>query len=195
MPSHAAGGVGESGETHRSPEEPIRWAIARHVASCACAGPTSACAISWRIVSRTSSSLWTAVSGAHAGFVAAVESARQLLEGDATWRRLEDAQKATILRSVGLDAPSSAQIGTNDELRRSLDARSLRSWSEQADAVPQRIVRALAEAAALVEPTKQTTTVVVRRGTLATEADVRTWLAEHERRFLEAVRIGPVIVS
>ena len=33
-------------------------------------------------------------------------SARQLLEGDTTWRRLEDAQKATILRSVGLDVPS-----------------------------------------------------------------------------------------
>ena len=51
--------VGESGETHRSPEQPIRRAIARHVASCPCAGPTRACAISWRIVSRTSSSEWT----------------------------------------------------------------------------------------------------------------------------------------
>jgi len=147
------------------------------------------------VVAALAGALRTAVSGAHAGFMAAVESARQLLEGDATWRRLGDAQKATILQSVGLDVPAVPQIGTNEELRRSLDSRSLRSWSEQADAVPQRTTRALAEAAALVEPTKQTTTVVVRRGTLATEADVRTWVAEHERRFLEAVRTGPVIVS
>ena len=48
---------------------------------------------------------------------------------------------------------------------------------------------------ALAEPAKQTTIVVVRRGTLASEADVKVWVAEHERRFLEAVRTGPVIVS
>jgi hypothetical protein len=139
--------------------------------------------------------LRAAVSGAHVGFASAVESARQMLEGDTTWQRLNDVQKAEILRSVGLGVSSAPQIGNNEELRRSLDARSLRSWSEQADAVPQRTTRALAEAAALVEPTKQPSTVHVRRGTLATEADVRTWLDEHERRFLEAVRTGPVIVS
>ncbi len=147
------------------------------------------------VVAVLAGALRAAVGSAHAWFMAAVESARQLLEGDATWRMLTEAQRAAILRSVGLDVPSAPQIGTNEELRRSLDARSLRSWSDLADAVPQRTTRALAEAAALVEPTKQPTTVVVRRGTLATEADVRTWLADHERRFLEAVRTGPVIVS
>ena len=64
VPSQAAGAVGESGEAHRSPEHPIRRAIAASVASWPCGGPTRACAISWRIVSRTSSSVWTAVSGA-----------------------------------------------------------------------------------------------------------------------------------
>jgi hypothetical protein len=147
------------------------------------------------VVSALAGALRTAISSAHAGFVAAVESARQLLEGDATWQKLNDAQKTTILRSAGLDVPSVPQIGTNEELCRSLDARSLRSWSNQADAVPQWTSKALTEAAALVEPTRPTTTIVVRRGTLATEADVRTWLADHERRFLEAVRTGPVIVS
>jgi hypothetical protein len=147
------------------------------------------------VVAMLAGALRTAVSGAHAGFVAAVQSARQLLEGDATWQKLNDAQQTAILRSAGLDVPFVPRLGTNDELRRSLDARSLLSWSEQADAVPQRTTRALAAAAAVVEPTKQTTTVLVRRGTLATEVDVRAWLVEHERRFLEAVRTGPVIVS
>lgn len=147
------------------------------------------------VVAVLAGALRAAVVAAHDGFSAAVQSARQLLEGDSTWQKVTDTQRASILRSVGLELPASPQIGTNDDLRCSLDSRSLRSWSEQADAVPQRTSRALAEAASLAEPTKQTTTVVVRRGTLATEAEVRTWLADHERRFLEAVRTGPVIVS
>ena len=56
--------VGDSGETHRSPERADRPRPGRQVASWPCRGPTSACAISCRIVSRTSSSEWTAVSGA-----------------------------------------------------------------------------------------------------------------------------------
>ena len=127
--------------------------------------------------------------------MSAVESARRLLDGDATWQKLNEAQKNATLRSVGLDVPSAQQIGTNEELRRSLDARSLRSWGEQADAIPQRATRALTEASALIEPAKQPTTIVVRRGTLTTENEVRTWLAEHERKLLEAVKSGPVIVS
>ena len=139
--------------------------------------------------------LRTAVSDAHVALMSAVESARRLLDGDATWQKLNEAQKNATLRSVGLDVPSAQQIGTNEELRRSLDARSLRSWGEQADAIPQRATRALTEASALIEPAKQPTTIVVRRGTLTTENEVRTWLAEHERKLLEAVKSGPVIVS
>lgn len=147
------------------------------------------------VVAVLAGALRTAVSDAHVALMSAVESGRRLLDGDATWQKLNEAQKNAILQSVGLDIPSVPEVGTNEELRRSLVARSLRSWSEQTDAIPQRATRALTEASALVEPAKQPTTVVVRRGTLTTENEVRTWLADHERRFLEAVRIGPVIVS
>ena len=59
--------------------------------------------------------------------------------------------------------------------------------------------RALQEAAARLQEKDEsggsrTTTVDVRRGTLADEAAVRDWLREQEEKLLAAVREGPVIV-
>jgi hypothetical protein len=147
------------------------------------------------LVATLATTLRMAVGAAHSALVDAVTAARAMLAADPTWQRLNAAQQTTVFRVVGLDIPTAPLIGTNEALRQALDARSLRSWGEQSDAVPQRVTKALAEAAALIEPAKQPTTLSVRRGMLATEADVRAWLAEHEARFLEAVRSGPVIVS
>ena len=45
-----------------------------------------------------------------------------------------------------------------------------------------------------IEPKLRTTTVKVRRGTLADEIAVRDWLQEQEEKLVEAVKNGPVIV-
>lgn len=139
--------------------------------------------------------LRTAAVAAQSALSDALLAAHQSLAVDATWRQLDAASQANIMRSAGLETPTPLEVGTHDALRQALDGRSLRSWGEHTDAVPQRVARALAEAAAVLEPARPATQVAIRRGTLASEADVRAWLAEHEQRLLEAVRSGPVIVS
>jgi hypothetical protein len=82
-------------------------------------------------------------------------------------------------------------------LRRALDTRPLSAWQADLDAVGERVAKALEAAAKRLDPQdpeRPTTTVAIRRGTLADEAAVRAWLDEHEAKLLEAVRQGRVIV-
>jgi hypothetical protein len=146
-------------------------------------------------VAALATSLRTAVVGAQAALSDALLAAHQALAVDAIWKRLDAASRVNIIKNVGLDTPPPLDVGTNDALRKALDVRSLRSWSEQADAAPQRVPKALAEASAVLEPAKVSTTVAVRRGTLTSDDEIRAWLAEHEQRFFDAFRNGPVIVS
>ena len=106
--------------------------------------------------------------------------------------------QAGILAEVGIQPPPPLNVATNEQLQRTLDARPLGSWRDSLDAVPQRVARALEKAAARApgaDPRRPPVTVIIRRGTLADEAGVRAWLAEHEEKLLEAARMGPVVVS
>ncbi len=139
-----------------------------------------------------------------------VAAARTRLAADATWSKLDAAGQHEICRSLGLDVPAPLAAGTDDDLLHALDARSLAGWRSEIDAVDARAGQALQSAAKLVDaktssrggqPTDgtspdppRTTTVDVRRGTLADELAVREWLREQESKLVEAVRTGPVIV-
>ena len=88
-------------------------------------------------------------------------------------------------------------VGTDDALRLTLDVHPLDAWQSEIDAVDARIAQALDEAAKHlqeIEPKLRTTTISVRRGTLADETAVREWLQEQEEKLVEAVKDGPVIV-
>jgi len=126
----------------------------------------------------------------------AVDAANARLADDATWKRLEADDREEILGDTGLTPPPALQVGTNEALRRELDARGLAAWRSEIDAVPARENRALAAAAErLDDDTVSVRSVRVRRGTLGDAEAVRAWLAEHERKLDEAVREGPVIVE
>ncbi len=102
-----------------------------------------------------------------------------------------------ICRQMGLQAPPALSVATDDDLRRTLDARPLEAWQSEIDAVAERVGRALEEAARRLQandPKRRTTTVEVRRGTLADERAVREWLQEQEEKLVEAVKAGPVIL-
>ena len=147
----------------------------------------------------------------HEDLTNAIETARATLAGDATWSRLDAAAQDEIRERLGLDVPPPLAVATDEDLLRTLDARSLPAWRSEIDAVEARTGRALQEAAGLVDantssgtgdsidgtspPTPpRTTTIHVRRGTLPDEAAVREWLREQEERLSDAVRHGPVIV-
>ena len=84
---------------------------------------------------------------------------------------------------------------TNEALKRTLDARRLAAWRSQIDAVPERLARALEEAAKKSKGKgPPAVTVKIQPVTLSDEPAVQRWVAEHEKKLTEAVRKGPVIV-
>lgn len=149
------------------------------------------------LAAKLAAELRAALSEKHAELARAIEQAETALAGDATWARLDAASQDEIRRRLGLLPPPPLQVATDEALRETLDARPLASWQADLDAAAERVAKALEEAAKQLErdagaPT--TTTVALRRGTLADEAAVREWLGEAESKLLEAVRKGPVIV-
>ena len=150
------------------------------------------------LVAKLAGALRETLTRRHADLVSAIEQARARLSGDATWAKLDTSAQAEILLSGGLEPPLALSIADDEELRHTLDERSLSAWQATIDAVPQRITNALSEAAKRLEPddpARPTTTVSIRRGTLTDEAAVREWLTEHEKKLIEAVAKGPVIVN
>ncbi len=123
----------------------------------------------------------------------AVGHAVDELAADATWRKLDGAEREAISKKVGLVPPSPLAVGTNDALKTALDARSLAAWRSEIDAVPERAAKALEEAARRTAG-KPVSYVKVRLGTLADDAAVQRWVSEHREKLTEAVRKGPVIV-
>ena len=125
----------------------------------------------------------------------AVTGASDTLAGDATWTKLDGAVQTAILRREGLERPAPLSVETNEALKRTLDARRLAAWRSQIDAVPERLARALEEAAKKSKGKgPPAVTVKIRPVTLSDEPAVQRWVAEHEKRLTEAVRKGPVIV-
>ena len=126
----------------------------------------------------------------------AVVGAAEALGGDAMWRKLDGADRRAILGRVGLERPAPLSVETNEAVKKTLDARRLAAWGSEIDAVPERVARALGEAARLLEQDEEVpvTHVKIRPVTLSDEAAVQRWVAEHEKKLTEAVRKGPVIV-
>ena len=149
------------------------------------------------IVARLAAALREALTVRHSKLAAAVARAESALVGDATWAKLDTTAQDQIRRACGIAPPPAPSLATDGELRDTLDARPLAAWQAEADAVAERVTRAL-EAAAMrlgaADSAHTTTTIEVRRGTLADEDAVRAWLNEHEAKLLEAARRGPVIV-
>jgi hypothetical protein len=151
------------------------------------------------LVAKLAATLRAELTAAHAALAESVAAARAMLDADATWRLVPEGNREPFLREEGLESPAQLQIGSNEALLRTLDARPLSSWRDLKDAIPQRIARALERAAAVTrrgDPLgRSATTITIRRGTLTDEAAVRAWLEEHEQRLTEAVKTGPVIVG
>ncbi len=149
------------------------------------------------LVATLAGALRQALSAMHLKLTTKIEAAGATLLSDASWSTLAPRDQQEILRRTGLAASTAPAVATDDELRRTLDARPLDAWRAEIDAVTARTDRAMEEAAKRlheIEPELHTTTVKVRRGTLADEIAVRDWLQEQEEKLVEAVKNGPVIV-
>jgi hypothetical protein len=123
----------------------------------------------------------------------AVQDGVETLEADASWQTLDGSTRKEILTKVGLLPPNEPVIKTDEELLQELDRQTLAARADTVAAVPERITQALAEAAHRLKP--QARRVMVRRAMLETTEDVRAWLAEHERKLIEEIKHGPVVIG
>jgi hypothetical protein len=132
----------------------------------------------------------------HSELCTEVEGAQAALKDDATWAKLSADAQGEVLRSVGLEVPGALSVADDEALQRELDRQPISSWRSALDAVPQRLAKALQEAASRAKAAgTPTATLSVRRGTLTDEAAVRAWLSEHEAKLLAAIAKGPVIIN
>lgn len=149
------------------------------------------------LLAKLSRVLREALTTVHRELTDEVGRAGKALAEDTTWIRLDDATQDEIRQEVGLLQPPALRIDTDEALSRTLDERPFSTWRADIDAVSERVAKALEAAAAHLgpkDPERKTTTLSVRRGTLADEAAVRQWLAQHEAQLLDAIKHGPVIV-
>lgn len=130
---------------------------------------------------------------AHQACAAAVRAGLATLDGDEVWRRLVPADRDAILAEVGLREPLAPAMDPDDALLESLDGTSLDAWRATTAAVRERVAQALLLAAQRLEPTARR--VALAGATLRTEADVREWLAQAEKRLLTALAQGPIVVG
>ena len=132
-----------------------------------------------------------------AALAQAVADAVARLGADDSWRRLDEADQGAILLRVGLGEPRPLAVETDEAVQRELDARNLAAWRAEVEAVPAREAAALEAAAKQLAPATggAPVAVQVRRGTLTDEDAVRAWLDEHERKLMEAVKKGTVVVK
>ena len=150
------------------------------------------------LTAKLASALREALTSRHTTLAAAIKKAEDQLASDSTWVQLDATVQSEIRHDLRMVPPVPLDISSDDRLRSSLNDRSLTAWKAEIEAVPSRIATALSQAADRLHkanPKVVTTTVEIRRGTLANNTDVQAWIEEHGRKLKEAVTNGPVIVK
>jgi hypothetical protein len=134
-----------------------------------------------------------AVNDAYGAHEKAFSDGMAKLVATETWSKLPAPEQNRILSDVGLTRPAKADIGTDEQLLASLEARPLTAQQAEADAVAGRVSRALELAAKHLEP--KVRMISLERATLRTEHDVRNWVERQEKLLVEEIKQGPVLVS
>ena len=137
------------------------------------------------LTAKLAGALRQALTTRHAALTAAIKRAEKQLASDSTWVQLDAAVQSEILNDLRLVSPDPLDISSDERLRCSLNDRALAAWQAEVEAVPSRIADALFQAANRLRkanPGVVTTTVEIRRGTLATSTDVQSWIEEHGRK-------------
>lgn len=117
-------------------------------------------------------------------------AALQALE---SWHRLEESQRAAIVKSVGLIRANKGALGNEAEVLASLDRISLASWVTRTAALPQLFARAREQADKQIDPTTQH--VRLTSFTLRGPEDVKRWVTKTEQDLLAMIIEGPVVVG
>ena len=115
------------------------------------------------------------------------------LDDSGTWSEIPESERMRIMSEVGLTAPPTIDISSDEALLATLDRRPLSTLQAEGDALTGRMQRALELAARYLEP--KVKTISVERTTLRSAEDVHGWLTRQEKVLLDAVAVGPVLVN
>ncbi len=117
---------------------------------------------------------------------------RQAIEGSAVWAKLNEGQRAAILREHGLEAPAKVQVGSEDEILATLNAAPLDTRRTTVEALSHRAAKAMEAAAKLLEP--KATRLQLPAATIKDEPELDAWLADVREVAVEKLKNGPVIL-
>jgi hypothetical protein len=145
------------------------------------------------LLARLAAALRAAVTEQHAAFEQAYRQAEADLACDANWEKLTNADRSVILQQRGLLAPVGPSFRTDQDLLAELERQSLRARFDAVGAVPEKVRQVLEDAAKKLEPKARR--VALRAATLVSADEVRVWVEEQQKRLLDEVKLGPVIVG
>ena len=129
----------------------------------------------------------------HAAHETAFNEAMASLATNSVWIKVGPADQESIKDVLGLQAPSKADIASDDALAGYLDRTPLSSNQAAVDAISGRVNQAIERAARLLEP--KVHTVVLERSTLRDAAEVEAWLDRQKATLLAKIANGPVLVN
>ena len=113
-----------------------------------------------------------------------------LLEQDADWNRLSEAQRDELTAKHHLTPPPAVATGTPEQLQDALDDCDLDHWVSKTQALPSRFEAARHAAVQLLKP--NVVNVSLPKRTLNDEAELKAWLAEVEALLSSKLQKGPV---
>lgn len=124
------------------------------------------------------------------GFQKTFAQQQALLQADADWKKLSDAQRADLAAQHHLSAPAAVPLGTPEQLQDALDECDLEHWVSKTQALPSRFEAARYAAVQLLKP--NVVHVTLPKRTLNDEPEVKAWLAEVEALLNARVKQGPI---
>jgi len=113
-----------------------------------------------------------------------------LLQQDADWSKLSDAQRADLTAKHHLIPPPAVAAGTPEQLQDALDDCDLDHWVSRTQALPSRFEAARHAAVQLLKP--NVVYVPLPKCTLNDEAELKAWLNNVESLIREKLKSGPV---
>lgn len=129
------------------------------------------------LINRLSDVLRVALREAYARYKDRFEQEMQKLQSSSTWARLNEPQHQQVLFENSLTTQTAApQVGTDEELLRSLDIVSLNNWENQYVAISTRVENTRVKMAHLLEP--EAVHVTLPHRTIKNETELDTYLDE-----------------
>ena len=124
---------------------------------------------------------------------AAYEHGIAQLDSSPVWAKLSEQQRAQLLASHGVTAPTKPDTSSDSSILEALDAHNLTARKAEADAVSGRVANALNAAAILLEP--KVKGISVEKAILKSADEVKQWSERQQKALLEAVEKGPIQVQ